>query len=93
MMNRGRTMKLLSILVLFVFAGCAQYGPISVAIRANGAEVADNVRDSSRFTTCNVITIGSWMREYGQSATKARAWAINCGYGTELFAPAREFIK
>lgn len=54
-----------------VLSGCASVAQV-------GANVADDARDSSEFMLCRGITVGSWMRGYGESPERAAAWRTLC---------------
>ena len=65
-------MKTLCCIVLLL-AGCA-----ATPIADQLAGPADGLRDSAEVALCRAITVGSWMRAYGNDPEKAQAWRTLC---------------
>lgn len=70
-------MKTLMILILLL-PGCASYNAVTGIVRGQGAEVADKEMDASLFLLCKGITVGAWMRRFGDSQHLADAWGVLC---------------
>ena len=65
-------MKYLIIILLMILSGCA-------VVAEKGAAISDDVRESAEFALCKGITVGAWVRAYGNSAERAQAWRVLCG--------------
>lgn len=71
-------MKMICILLSLALPGCAGIGTVEKDIATEGAAAADNVRDVAQWTLCKGISVGAWVRAYGDSADKANAWKTLC---------------
>lgn len=71
-------MKLLICVAALALAGCTSFDALQSGIAQQGAKVADDVRESAEFTLCRAITVGAWVRAYGQNAERAQAWRVLC---------------
>jgi hypothetical protein len=69
--------------------GCAQYGAVTGAIRVNGAEVADKELDAAVYILCRGITVGAWVRRFGNNTEAAAAWKTIC-LDKAVITPAKE---
>mgnify|MGYP001589570812 FL=1 len=72
---------LFAVLLLSAFTGCA-------GVATQGAAVSDDIRDTAEFALCKGITVGSWVRAYGNSPERAKAWRTLCSQ-TVSETPAR----
>jgi len=66
-------MKMLLVCTVLL-SGCAQLP----AVIAKGADANDTLRSGAEFTLCRAISIGAWVRAYGNSPEKAQAWRTIC---------------
>lgn len=73
-MNRLLTTAALAALL----SGCAAFGAIEQAAVGTAAAAADEARARAEFVLCRGITIGAWVRAYGQDAVRAQAWRTLC---------------
>lgn len=64
--------------LLFPLAGCAEFTVAKGAVATEAALIADEVRKSAEFTLCKTMTVGAWLRAYGQNPLKAEAWRKLC---------------
>ena len=72
-----------SILLLMVFlSGCASYNAATGIVRTQGAAVADKEMDAAIFLLCRGVTIGAWVRRFGENQTSAEAWGVLCASKT-----------
>lgn len=39
---------------------------------------ADELRETSEWALCRGISVGAWLRAYGQDANRAEAWRVLC---------------
>ena len=63
------------ILILVVFlSGCAGIGPVVEAV----ASLEDQSRVQAELILCRGISIGAWIRAYGDNPEKAAAWRLLC---------------
>lgn len=62
------------ILCAVMLSGCAQLAPLT----QRGADAYDQVRMGAEFTLCRAISVGAWVRAYGDSRDKAEAWRTLC---------------
>lgn len=58
-------------LVVVLMAGCSTVGPAL-------SPVSDKAVEEAEFVLCRGITIGAWMRAYGNDPNRAEAWAMLC---------------
>lgn len=65
-------------LLLLATSGCAYLELAQQAAAHKGAEISDSARDRAEFMLCRGITVGSWVRRYGDSADLANAWRTLC---------------
>lgn len=57
-----------------LLSGCSTMrGFVSTGTQANDAAV-----HTAEFTLCRGISIGAWLRAYGNDAKKAAAWRVLC---------------
>jgi hypothetical protein len=74
-----RSIKLLLGLCLLIGPlGCASWTGVKNEAIVKGTAVADEIRADAEFSICRGITIGAWIRAYGQSLEKAEAWRVLC---------------
>jgi hypothetical protein len=78
-----------AIAVTFI-SGCAQYGAITGAVRTTGAEIADKELDAAVYVLCRGITVGAWVRRFGNNEEAANAWKVLCTSDVALTTPAKE---
>lgn len=71
-------MRLLVIMVFTLLSGCSYLGIAQTAAGQYGAEISDSARDRAEFMLCRGITVGSWIRRFGDSADLANAWRTLC---------------
>ena len=71
-------MKMLLAMLVLALAGCTGFNTLQSAVAERGGTVADEVRDTAEFALCRGITVGAWLRAYGDSADKAQAWRVLC---------------
>lgn len=71
-------MRSLAILAALTLSGCAYYGPATRAAADRGEQVADETRTVAQWTLCRAITVGAWLRAYGDDPEKAAAWRVLC---------------
>jgi hypothetical protein len=62
------------VLLFVLLSGCASVD--SIADR--GAAVSDEALQSAEFIMCRAITVGTWVRTYGNDPQKADAWRKLC---------------
>jgi len=69
-------------LIVLLLAGCsttpAIHGSIDTAAEA-GTKAADDSREAAEFVLCRGMSIGAWVRRYGQNKALADAWRVICG--------------
>jgi len=65
---------LLFTVLALTLTGCAQFSSLKGAIADRGAAVSDEARDTAEFVLCRGITVGAWLRAYGNEPEKAKAW-------------------
>lgn len=61
-------------LILITLSGCAY---LNVAV-GKAADVEDKVNTDATFVICRAVSIGAWIRAYGNNAEKAAAWRTLC---------------
>lgn len=66
-------MKLIVVCAVLL-SGCAQVAPLV----QKGADLNDSALASAEFTLCRAISIGAWIRAYGNDKAKAEAWKTIC---------------
>lgn len=66
--------KLLIVGLFIVLTGCAE---IKFATD-KGAAAEDEALASATYVLCRVVSIGAWIRAYGNNAEKAAAWRTLC---------------
>lgn len=75
-------MKSIQMLVLIVvtalLSACAGISSLETAVAKDGAAAADNALQVAEFAMCRGITVGAWVRRYGNSADSAAAWRTLC---------------
>ena len=71
-------MKIALMIVVIALAGCAELQAGKTAIAVHGAQLEDSTRETAEWTLCKAISVGSWVRAYGNDATKAQAWRTLC---------------
>lgn len=71
-------MKLLTATILILLSGCAQFSSVKGGVVDQAAAVSDEALATSEFMLCRGITVGSWMRAYGNDPIKAAAWRAIC---------------
>ncbi len=69
-----------SVLALFLLGGCANYGTYKEAALIAGAKAMDEANDLAKVQECLVRSVGSLMRDYGDSPQKMFIWAHHCDY-------------
>ncbi len=62
------------VLLSFLLTGCAALSPTV----DKAADAYDQARLGAEFTMCRAISIGAWVRAYGNDAEKAQAWRTIC---------------
>jgi hypothetical protein len=65
---------ILAVLALSLIAGCSTL----TNMVSKGAEINDAAALAAEVTICRGISIGAWMRAYGQDANRAKAWKVLC---------------
>lgn len=65
---------LIIVVALLTLAGCSTLGNFVDA----GAKANDAAAVSAETTICRGISIGAWVRHYGNDADKAKAWKVLC---------------
>lgn len=71
-------MKYLIAIILIALPGCAPLNAVQSGIADRGAAISDEALQTSEFMLCRGITVGSWLRAYGDSAERAAAWRTLC---------------
>lgn len=71
-------MKLLIALLAMSLVGCAEWTALKSGARTEAALIADEVRDSTEHMLCRGMTIGAWVRAYGNDSDRAGAWRTLC---------------
>ncbi len=69
---------LLAILLLII-TGCAELTVAKSAATDRVAAAADEALASSELVLCRGITVGAWIRRYGNNPSLAGAWQTLCG--------------
>lgn len=64
--------------ILAALGGCASFNALQSGVADRGAAVSDEVRDTAEFALCKGITVGAWIRAYGNSPERAQAWRTLC---------------
>jgi hypothetical protein len=77
--NMTKTMLLIALAALVTLAGCAEYRAVKVGLADHGAQGAREVRETAEWTICQAITVGEWVRAYGDNPNKANGWRQLCG--------------
>lgn len=62
------------LLVSLVLTGCA----VTHRAAERGAELSDEMLSTAEFTLCRGITVGAWVRRYGNDRALANAWRTLC---------------
>ena len=75
---------------LFSLLGCAQYTMYTKAVATEGAKIADEALTDNKWFMCNALTVGAWMREFGNDSAKAEAWKTLC-QESSVTTPASDF--
>ena len=78
---------LLTFVSILSITACAQLGVVRSSLDIQGAQAADRVRDDAEFIMCRGITIGAWVRKYGNHPQQAEAWKILCSNDSLLTTP------
>jgi hypothetical protein len=71
-------LKLSAILLILGMSGCAYLDAARGLAVARGEQVSDSARDNAEFMLCRGITVGAWLRRFGDSADLANAWRTLC---------------
>ena len=58
--------------------GCAAFSGGKTLVVDQASTTADEVLATAKFAMCRAITVGAWVREYGNDAVKAEAWRTLC---------------
>lgn len=58
--------------------GCATWDAAQKIIAERGAKAADEQLESIEWGLCRQITVGAWVRRFGQSPELAQAWRGIC---------------
>ena len=66
--------SVLAVLALSFLAGCSTL----TGLVSRGAELNDAAVTTAETTLCRGISIGAWMRAYGQDVNRAKAWKVLC---------------
>ena len=74
-----KTRQVLALCALLLLPGCESLQLFKSAAADKGAAAVDTVRDDAEFVMCRGITVGSWIRRYGNSPKQAGAWRTLCG--------------
>jgi hypothetical protein len=64
--------------VLLMLGGCAELSAVKKGIADHGAQGAQDVRETAEWTLCRAITVGEWVRAYGNDPGKAAGWRALC---------------
>jgi len=64
---------------LMGLGGCAEYRAFKTGVADHGAQGAQEVRETAEWTICRAITVGEWVRAYGNNQDKASGWRALCG--------------
>lgn len=73
-----KAMKTAVAILALALAGCTGLDTLQSTVANGGAAAADEVKDTAEFALCRGITVGSWLRAYGNSADRAQAWRVLC---------------
>lgn len=71
-------MRIIFILLITILPGCAYLDAARGLAVARGEQVSDSARDNAEFMLCRGITVGAWLRRFGDSADLANAWRTLC---------------
>lgn len=71
-------MKIALMIVVLALAGCAEIQAVKTTVAVHGAQIEDSKRETAEWTLCKAISVGAWVRAYGDNATKAQAWRTLC---------------
>ena len=63
-----------ALLIVIGLSGCSTLTNLVNA----GAKVNDAAAESAEVTICRGISIGAWIRAYGNDPAKAKAWRVLC---------------
>lgn len=64
--------------VVVLLSGCAQYDAYTKAAAGAAADAADRERIAAEWALCKAMSVGAWVRGYGNDAVKAEAWRDLC---------------
>jgi len=80
-----KILKLLGVVCLVLsLQACSVTTAVKTAVE-EGALVNDQIVLAGETTLCRVVSIGAWIRRYGNNPRKAQAWRALCyPYITEL---------
>lgn len=67
-------MKTCIVVVAMALSGCAALSPTV----DKAADAYDQARLGAEFTMCRAISIGAWVRAYGNDPERAKAWKTIC---------------
>jgi len=70
--------KLFPVLIIFLLTGCTTFDTFQDVASSKGAATADEVRDTAEWVLCRGISVGAWVRAYGDAPQKAEAWRELC---------------
>lgn len=70
--------KILLLVCLGALTGCAQFDSGKAVILDRGAALEDNILHDAETVQCRVVSIGAWIRRYGNSPELAQAWRTLC---------------
>lgn len=67
-----------AIVAAISISGCAATHNIVTAAAASAANAEDIALIDIEYGLCNAISVGAWVRRYGQDQEKAAAWRTLC---------------
>jgi hypothetical protein len=65
-------------LVVLLLAGCTALDSARSGIATQGAEVSDRALVDATWVICRAVSIGAWLRAFGNDRQKADAWKTLC---------------
>lgn len=71
-------MKMMMMVLLVLLQGCASYTAFTGIVRTEGALVADKQMEATLFFLCKGVTVGAWVRRFGENKQSAEAWSVMC---------------
>ena len=71
-------MRLTILICMLAMSGCAALDVYKFGAAQKAADMMDRIRADAEWVICRAISIGSWQRAYGDSASRAQAWRDLC---------------